>query len=173
MNRQEKEVMVETLKTGFLQSQGSFIVGFQGMTVKQLQALRRDLKKSGGKMQVTKARLMRRAVQDLSCAQDLEPYFKSQIALIFAQTQAPTVAKVILDTAKGNEKLVIIAGCIDSKLLDQEGVKFVASLPSREVLLAQLAGMLQLPAVQLVGLLNQLIVRLLLVLKAIGEKKEQ
>ena len=173
MNRQEKQTMVESLKREFLQSQGSFIVGFQGMTVAQLQALRRTLKPSGGKMQVTKGRLMRLASEDVAGACDLSPYFKHQVAIIFADKQAPAVAKVLVDIARQNDKLIIIAACVEAKVLDRAGVQFVASLPSREVLLAQVAGVLQAPAAEFARLLNQLLVDFVLLLTAVIEKKQQ
>ncbi len=172
MNRQEKQSMVTTLRDDFLSKEGSFLIGFQGMNVEQVQVLRKLLRAKGGKMQVAKARLMRIASEGITGIADLAPYFKYQVALVFADKEATAVAKLLVDTAQQNEKLIIIAGCMESRLLNKEEVRFVASLPSREVLLAQLAGVLQVPTNQFVIVLNQLLIKFLLVLKAIGEKKQ-
>jgi large subunit ribosomal protein L10 len=172
MNRQEKQLMVESLKNDFAASQCSFLINFQGMTVEQLQELRKALRQKGGKVQVAKARLMKLAVDDIAGIKEMSPYFKHQVALIFAKQEPSVIAKIILDVSKQNDKLAIVAGIVEKKLLDKQGVEFVALLPSREVLLSQLAGVLKSPTTQLASVLNQLIIRLLLVLKAVGQKKQ-
>jgi large subunit ribosomal protein L10 len=171
MNRQEKEAVIASLKTGLDQSSASFIVGVAGMTVGQFETIRGSLRQEGGKLHVAKVRLMKRAMQDSQCAQGLEPYLKEQIALVFAQQEAPIIAKVLCGFAKKNEGFSVLAGCMDNAVLDQDAVNIIASLPPREVLLAQLAATLNAPITSLAYLLHQLIARLVYVLKAIEAKK--
>lgn len=174
MNRQEKEAIVQQLKDNFSSSSASFVVGYKGLTVAQMQALRRELHNQGGTFKVTKARLMKRAVSDLdNKAHDLTPYFKDQIGLVFVSDEIPGVAKTLHEFAKDNKALSLIAGCMDSTLLDAQGIEQIASLPSREVLLAMLVGTIQAPSRNFVGMLNMMILRLLFVLKKVEEQKQK
>jgi large subunit ribosomal protein L10 len=155
MNRKEKSTVVSTLKDNFLHNQDSIIVGYKGLTVKQLQTLRRGIRKNGGSFKVTKARLMKLAAQDLPNAQPLLPYFKDQIGIIFADKQPAPVLKFLHDFAKENESLKVIAGSLESKLVDTSMLARLATLPSREVLLAQVCGTLKAPIAKLAFVLAQ------------------
>lgn len=171
MNRQQKEQMVESLRHRFTRSNVSFLVDYRGLSVAQLQALRADLRKNGGFLQVTKARLMKRAAEGIDGAQEMVPHFKNQVALVFVKEDSPAVAKSLHTFAKENDSLKIIAGYLDSQLLDETGVVRIASLPSKEILLAQLLGTLQAPIQGFATVLNMNILRLLWVLKKVSEQK--
>jgi len=172
MNRQQKESVVESLRKGFTQSNGSFLVGYRGLTVAQMQTLRNDLRGCGGVMCVAKARLMRRAVEDVAGVQDMAPYFRDQVALVFSSDESSAVAKAIHVFSKKNKALAIVAGCLDKKLLDRQAVVYMASLPSKEVLLVKLLVALQAPTRGLAVVLNMQMLRLLWVLKQVAEKKK-
>ncbi len=171
MNRQQKLEVIESLKDGFSKSNASFIVDFQGLTVAQLQKLRGNLRKNGSKLKVAKARLMRRAAQGVRGAETLEPYLKNQIGIIFTTGETPAVAKVLKDFAQENQALKLVAGYLEAEFLDSDSVVRIASLPSREVLLAQVCGTIKAPMSGCVNVLNVLVVRLLWTLKQVGEKK--
>ena len=171
MNRQDKTHAIETLKQEFLSNNAAFLVGMQGMTVAQVEYLRKEVRKKGGRVQVAKNSLMGLATKELAGVQALDPYFKNQIAVIFINNDVSGVAKLICDYSQENERLKIVAGCFESRVIDQDMVKFLGSLPPKEILLAQLCGVLKAPMAQSVGLLNQLIVRLLWVLKQASEKQ--
>jgi large subunit ribosomal protein L10 len=149
MNRQGKEQVIESLKNDFAKSPASFVVSYKGLTVAQVQELRRSLNGKGGSLKVAKARLMKRAVSGLEGAQDLAPYLKEQIALVFSQKDPSAIAKALVDFAKNNDKLNVVAGSVDSKMMDKKTIQFFASLPSREILLAQLCGVLKAPVAKL------------------------
>ena len=172
MNRQEKASLVEALRKDFTQSEASFLVNYKGLTVDQMQSLRSKLREKGGSVKVAKARLMKRAVDGVSGVQDLAPHFKDQIALVFASEESPAVAKVLHDFSKLNESLELLMGYFESRVLDKNTVERIASLPSKEVLLAQLCGSLNAPLGNFSRTLNLLIIRLLFVLKQVGEKKQ-
>ncbi len=172
MNRQQKVDVVNFLEDNFSKNAASFLVGFQGLTVGQLQNLRGELRKTGSILKIAKARLVKRAVEDKNGGQDLLPYCKNQIGLVFADMDAPAAAKVLQQFSKEHEALKIIAGCLDSHLLDAASVVRIASLPSKDVLRAQLCGTLNMPMVSFVNVLNVLIVRLLWVLSKIAEEKQ-
>lgn len=172
MNRQEKAAVVESLHNDFAQSKAAFVVGFQGLTVAQIRTLRTELRKQGGTFKVAKARLMKRAAQGLQGPEGLDPVFHDQIGLVFASKEAPAVAKVLSDFSKENEHLKLIAGCLDNLILNGESVARIATLPSREVLLAQVCGTLKAPMARVAGVLNGVTLKLLLTLKGVGEKKQ-
>lgn len=172
MNRQQKISVVESLASDYSKSQAVFLVGFRGMTVEQLQKLRRQLRQNGGHLQVAKMSLMRRVVKDDDTACNaLMPYLKDQCAIVFADADVSAVAKALQAIAKENEKLTLVAGCFESMLLSKEAIVRIASLPSREVLLAQLCGTLQSPVCTLARLLNMNMLRMLQALKQIEKQK--
>jgi large subunit ribosomal protein L10 len=171
MNRQKKNSAIELLKGEFQSNEAAFIVGMQGMTVAQVESLRKGVRSRGGRFKVAKNSLLRRAAQDLPSVKMLSPYFKNQVAIIFVSKEASHVAKLICDATEENEHLKIVAGCYESRVFDHDMVKYLGSLPSKEVLVAQLCGLLKAPMVQHVSLLNQIIVRLLYVLKQASEKQ--
>jgi len=173
MNRQQKESMVALLQENLSSSTASFVVGVDGMSVEQLQSLRRQLRQEGGKLQITKVRLMKRAVEHVGSVDGFNLYLKNQIGLVFAEKEIAPVAKLLCTFAKTHEQLKVIGGCMDASLLDASMINMVASLPPREILLGQLAGTLQAPITGLAVVLHQMIARLAYVLKAIEEKKAQ
>lgn len=171
MNRQQKENMVQTLGEKFAASEASFVVNCQGLTVPQVQELRLALKDKSGEVLVAKNRLVRLAVQGKPEVEALSEALKGQNAVVFANSDLTGIAKVLYDFAKENEELEIVAGCYASKLLDKKSVVALAQLPSREVLLAQVLGTMQAPISGFASVLRQMLVKTLLTLKAIAEKK--
>lgn len=172
MNRKQKERVVQNLKENFSASAASFVVGYRGLNVNQMQELRSKLRKQGGNLKITKARLMKLAVDDVENSKSLLPYFKDQIGIVFATEEPPAVAKVLRDFAKDHEALQLVVGQLDAELLDADAIKRIALLPSRDVLLTKLCGALNAPISNFASMLNMYIVRLLVVLKQISEKKQ-
>lgn len=156
MNRQEKSQLVTALKDQFSQNAGSVLVSYKGLTVNQLQKLRRGVRQSGGNFKVTKARLMKLAAQEIESAQPLIPYFKEQVGLVFMEKQDPVVIKFLHTFSKDNEALKLVAGSLESKLVDASTLIRLASLPSREVLLAQACGIMKAPITKLAFVLQQI-----------------
>lgn len=156
MNRQEKSQLVTELKGYFSQNSGSVVVGYKGLTVNQLQKLRRGIRQNGGSFKVTKARLMKLAAQDSDNAQLLIPYFKDQVGIVFLDNQDPAVIKFLYNFSKDNEALKMVAGSLESKLVDATTLKVLATLPSREVLLAQICGVIKAPVAKLAFVLQQI-----------------
>jgi len=172
MNREEKAEVIASLKNDFTNSQGAFLVNYQGLSVEQVQNLRSNLRTEGAQFKVAKARLMKLAAEGVPEAEPMVPYFKEQVGLIFADEGVPSVAKILKKFAKKNKALEIVAGSLEQKLLDKEAVERIASLPPREVLLAQVCGTLQAPIKGLVAGLNQIPMKLLWALKELEQKKQ-
>lgn len=172
MNRQEKQLVIDSIKKDFKQAQASFVVSTKGMTVSAVQNLRRSLHEKQGSIKVVKNTLLIRATSDLPGVSDLAPYFTDQIAIVLAPTEAPAIAKILYNATRELETLKLKAGTLDSRLITIKEIEFLASLPSREVMLARVCGTLQAPIAAYVRILNQLVVQLLWVLKEIEKKKQ-
>lgn len=171
MNRQEKQAIIDAIRSDFQQSQASFVVETKGMNVAAVQELRSKLYAHNGKMKVVKNTLLKRATSDLPGVKDLEPFFAEQIAVVFAQ-EAPVVAKLLYETATKHKVFVLKGGTLDAKVISSVEIEHLAKLPSREVLLAMVCGTLNAPITNYVLLLNQLVVRLLMVLNQIEKTKQ-
>lgn len=155
MNRQEKQALIETLRSEFSAYPSSFLVQVKGLTVVQMQALRRGVRQHGGKFRVAKNTLARCATSDLAYANELNPYLKEQVAIVFAPQDSTAVAKVLCDYAKEYECLSIMAGCFESRVISKETVQKLGTLPSREVLMARLCGVLKGPIAKCAIVLKQ------------------
>lgn len=160
MNKREKELVVGVLRDKFDKSQGSFVVNVKGLTVNQTQQLRAQLRDQGGELKIAKVRLVKRAVSHAAYGQQLGASLKDQVGVVFAHKEYSPVAKVLYGFSKQCEAFKLVAGCVDDEVLDSKGVVVIASLPSKEVLLARLCGVLKAP-----------VVKLLLALKQIQEQK--
>lgn len=162
MNRQEKDLIVGELKNDLLTSQASFLVVYKGLSVKNLHQLRSKLRAKDGLFKVAKARLMKRAVDGQTGIDGLSEFFKEQVGLVFAKKDVASVAKVLSDFAKENAGLELVAGYFDSQVANRDKIVRIASLPSREVLLAMLCGTLNAPVSSLAR-----------VVSAIAEKRQE
>lgn len=171
MNREQKQAMIQSLEHDLQNSQSSFLIGVKGLTVSEIQGLRKGLHQQGGRLRVAKNTLLRRAVESNPELNHLVPFFKEQIAVVFAN-QTPEVAKLLFQATQSYEHLTLIAGALETKPLTKLQIEHLATLPSKEVLLAQVAGAMKAPVTAYVSVLNQLVLRFLWVLKKIEEKKQ-
>lgn len=169
MNRQQKEQLVSTLKKEFTDAQGAYLVGYQGLSVEDLRLLRNKLRENKAVFKVAKMRLVRRALTDE--LKDFDPCLKEQRGIVFSYNEPTIVAKTLHDFAKDHEQLNIVLGFVEKEVIGADVIKVIASLPPREVLLAQALGMMKSPILQLAQLLNVMLVRLIFVLQQISEKK--
>ncbi len=143
LNRSEKQAVIDEVNGLAAKAQTLVIAEYRGITVADMTKLRSSARSNGVSLSVLKNTLARRAVAgsafDVVADQMTGP-------LIYGfSVDAVAAAKVVADFAKTNDKLVIRAGAFAGKALDVNGVKQLASIPSKEVLLAQLVGLLQSP----------------------------
>ena len=172
MKRPQKQQLVESLKSSLQNAEGSFLVNYQGLTVAQLQDLRTKLRAHKGRLQVAKWRLMRIAAEGVEGITDFKGAFGQQVGLVFADEQVPPIAKAIVDFAKENDALEVLSGFFEAHALTADQIKALASLPSREILLGQVAGTLQAPIAGLARGLNDLLVKLVRALSEIENQKQ-
>lgn len=157
MNRQQKEQIVELFHENFSTTKGSFFVDYCGLSVVQMQQLRRQLREKGGVLKIAKMRLVKRALHGVVGVDTLAKHCKQQVGVVFAQDEndASNVAKILSDFSKKNKALGLVAACVDAEFLDKAAIVRMASLPSKEVLLAQLCGVLKAPLVKLLLLIEE------------------
>jgi large subunit ribosomal protein L10 len=149
LNRNEKAAVVTDVAAQVARSQTLALAEYRGMTVEHLNVLRKQARDKGVYLHVLKNTLARRAVAgtpfEVASASMVGP-------LIYGFSQDPVAAaKVIADFAKGNDKLIVKAGAYAGKPLSADGVKALAAIPAREVLIAQVAGLLKSPMQRLAG----------------------
>ncbi len=158
LNRNEKAAVVTDVAAQVARSQTLALAEYRGLTVEHLNNLRRQARDKGVYLHVLKNTLARRAV----AGTPFEVASESMVGpLIYGFSEdAVAAAKVISDFAKGNDKLVVKGGAYAGRVLSADGVKSLAAIPSKEVLLAQLLGLMQSP-----------VSRMARVLAAIAEKR--
>ena len=160
LNRSEKEAVISEVTELAAKAQTLVMAEYRGITVAQMTELRNQARSNGVTLSVLKITLARRAVAGSSFESAAE---QMTGPLIYGFSEdAVAAAKVVADFAKTNDKLVIRGGVYDGKALDANGVKQLASIPSKEVLLSQLCGLLMSP-----------IARTAVVLGALAKKKEE
>lgn len=173
MNRQQKEQEIADLKGMLHGANATFLVEYKGLTVAQMQSLRKSLREQGAHLRVSKARLMKKASEDMPGVDGFCSQFKGQVGLVFAPNDVPTVAKKIVGFAKDNEALTVVSGFFESAVLSRSDISTLATLPPREVLLAQLVGLMQAPLASFARVLNAPVGKFAMLLAALAEKKKE
>src|SRR5688500_11618146 len=166
--RAEKVAVVDEVKERLDNADAAILTEYRGLTVKDLATLRRTLRESGGEYKIYKNTLVRFAAADLGL--QLEEMLTGPTAIAFVDGDAVNVAKALRDFARTNPNLVVKGGLLGDKLLSATDAGALADLPSRDVLLARIAGGLAAPMVQLAGLLQALPRNLAYGIKALIEK---
>ncbi|MDE2120531.1 MAG: 50S ribosomal protein L10 [Betaproteobacteria bacterium] len=149
LNRTEKQAVVEQITTLAGKAQTLVLAEYRGIDVEPMTRLRAQARAQGVHLQVLKNTLARRAVQGTSF-EVLADEMSGPLIYSFSE-DAIAAAKVVNDFAKTNDKLVLRAGAYNGRKLDADGVKQLASIPSREELLAKLLGVMQAPLTGFVG----------------------
>ena len=143
LNKSEKQTVVADVAAQAARSQTLALAEYRGLTVAHLDVLRKQAREKGVYLHVLKNTLARRAV----AGTPFEVASESMVGpLIYGFSEdAVAAAKVLSDFAKGNDKLIVKGGAYAGKALSADGVKSLAAIPSKEVLLAQLLGLMQSP----------------------------
>ena len=168
MDRAQKEKVVEELGQIFESSGVVVVARYEGMTVSQMQALRAEMRSVGGAVRVAKNRLAKIALDGKPC-ESLGSLLTGMTVLAYSEDPV-AAAKVADKYAKGNEKFVILGGAMGSTALDQAGVKAVASMPSREELIAQIVSAIGAPASNIAGAIGAPASNIASILSTIEEK---
>jgi large subunit ribosomal protein L10 len=170
--RAEKVAVVEEVRSRLEASSAAILTEYRGLGVADLEELRRTLRAAGGDYKIYKNTLVRRAASESGYGV-LEPLLEGPTAIAFVSDDVAAVAKVLRDFARTNPNLVVKGGLIGSSLIGANEAAALADLPSREVLLAQIAGMLAAPMQRFAGLLQAVPQKFAYALQAlVGERAE-
>jgi large subunit ribosomal protein L10 len=154
MPRPEKVQAVADIKERFEGAQAVFLTEYAGLSVKEQQELRRELKANGAEMKVVKMTLARLATEDVT--EELTDLLLGPTSLTYADGDPAAAAKALKTFAKDHDVLIIKGGLLGDEFLSSERVSALADLPSRDALLATIAGTFGAPMNQLAGLLAAL-----------------
>src|SRR5271166_1325158 len=149
--RPEKVAVVEEVRERLDSSGAAILTEYRGLKVGDLATLRRQLRAAGADYKIFKNTLVRRATADTDQAV-ISPFLEGPTAIVFVRDDVAAAAKVLRDFGRAHPELVVKGGLLGTQLLDARGTSALADLPSREALLAQLAGAIAAPMRQFAGL---------------------
>ena len=164
-----KHEAVATLTDKLSRATSAVITDYRGLTVAQLEELRGQLRARGVDYVVVKNTLARRAAEAAGKG-SLSDVLVGPVGLALGYDDLAAPAKVLSEYFRVNKRLPSVAGYVEGTVLDAEGVKTLAELPSRDALLSQLAGTLQSPLAQLAGSLDSVLSTVAATLEAYRDK---
>lgn len=170
MRRAEKTEVVESVQQDLERATVAVLAEYRGLTAGELDRLRKAVRQADGRCRVSKNTLTRRAAAG-SRFEKLAPHLRGPSAVILGFRDPVAIAKLAVRLAEELPKLEIKCAVLDGDLLPAGEVKALATLPSREVLMAQLLDLLQAPASQLLRTLNEPAARLARLVDAIGKRE--
>ncbi len=170
MDRANKEELVASLNQAFEGAGLVVVTHYSGLTVEEMTDLRRKMRDAGANYKVTKNRLTRLAI-DGTQYEPLADMFTGPTGMAVSDDPV-AAAKVAVDFAKKNDKLVVLGGAMGNTVLDASGIKALASMPSLDELRGKIVGLLQAPATKVAGVLQAPAGQVARVLSAYGAKDE-
>jgi large subunit ribosomal protein L10 len=170
VDRAEKKELVATLSQVFKTTNVVVVAHYSGLTVTQMQTLRKQMKQAGASVKVAKNRLAKIALEGTDAA-SIVPLLTGPTVIAFSSD--PVAApKVAVQFAKANERFVILGGSMGKTSLNPDGVKALASLPSLDELRAKIVGLVQAPATKIAQVLNAPASKVARVVQAYAAKSE-
>ena len=151
MNKDRKKLYIEEMKNFFVKTNSILVTHYQGLTVKQIDELRSEMRKHGILFKITKNRITKLALEG-SKFKKLENLFSGPTAVAFSK-DAITSAKILTKFAKSNSNLKIIGGIMEEKALSVEDVEKIATLPTLNEARAKIVGILAVPAQKIISIL--------------------
>ena len=151
MNKEQKKNYISEMSEQFENSEAVIVTHYQGLTVSQLDDLRKKMREQGIKFKITKNRITKLALEN-SKMKDISKMFSGPTAIALSK-DAITSAKILTNFSKENENLKILGGIMGKDILDVAGVENVASLPSLEEARAKIVGILRSPAQKIASIL--------------------
>jgi large subunit ribosomal protein L10 len=151
MDRAQKAESIETLKGVFTGAGAVVVTHYLGLTVAEMTDLRGRLRKDGAQLKVVKNRLAQKALDGAS--NGTQALFVGPVAIAYGP-DVSAAAKVVTQYAKDNDKFTVVGGFMGDTVLDQNGIKALATLPSLDEIRATLIGLIQAPATKVAGVLQ-------------------
>ena len=151
MNKEQKKNYISEMTAQFDKSEAVLVTHYQGLTVKQLDNLRKQMREHGIQFKITKNRITKLALQKSKC-KDLKKLFSGPTAVALSE-DAISSAKILAKFSKENNNLKILGGIMGKEVLDVAGVQKVATLPTLEEAKAKIVGILRSPAQKIASIL--------------------
>tara|TARA_Y100000590_G_scaffold176145_1_gene201268 strand:- start:101 stop:613 length:513 start_codon:yes stop_codon:yes gene_type:complete len=151
MNKEQKKNYINEMTAKFENTESVLVTHYQGLTVKQLDVLRKQMREQGIQFKITKNRITKLALQNSKC-KDLQNLFNGPTAVAFAKDPISS-AKILTKFSKENQNLKILGGIMGKEILDVAGVANVATLPTLDEARAKIVGILRSPAQKIVSIL--------------------
>jgi len=170
VERAEKREFVTVLNEVFKTSGSVVVAHYTGLSVAQMNDLRTKMRDAGGTVKVAKNRLAKIALQGTE-AEKMTDLFQGQTVIAYSEDPV-TAPKVAVEFSKSNEKLVVLGGAMGATMLDESGVKALASLPSIDELRAKIVGMINTPATRIAQVVSAPAGQLARVMNAYAQKNE-
>lgn len=170
MPSQAKIELVSEVVDQMKQARSVVVADYRGLTVAEMTALRVKLREQGARLQVVKNRLAKIALKDAELPA-MDEHLTGPSAFAFSLTDPIAGPKVLAEYAKNNEKLVIKAGLFEGAVMDDQGVKALASMPSREELLGRFVSDLKSPVTKVAMVVKATVNQLAYALQALAEKR--
>ncbi len=165
-----KETQVAAIKDRFNGAEAIIMVDYRGLTVKAMQQLRTKLRETGSEVKVYKNSLTEIAIRELALP-NMDAYLEGPTAFVFIPEDAVAPAKALTAFAKEFPALELKGGYVQGQVVDAAGVKAIATLPSREELIAKLLGTMQNPIVGFARVLNGPVEAFARTVQAVADQK--
>lgn len=169
-SKQQKQAVFERLVTALPRAKSFIIVNFKGLTVKEVEALRRQARQAGVSYEVIKRTLLKKVLQKIGITLDIST-MSGEIAIAMSEQDEVLTPKVLFQFAKTHEPLKLLGGWFNGASLSKEAVLKLALVPSRPELLTQLVYIIGSPVTGLVRVLAGTLSKLVYVLAAVKNKK--
>ena len=166
----QKESLVEEIKERLTGSGGIIMADYRGLTVKEMQELRGKVRESGADLKIYKNRLTQIALRELAMP-ELDDYLTGPTALVFVVDDPVAPAKALQDFAKGHQALEVKGGLNENQVVDSAAMKAIASLPSREELVAKIMGLMLSPVRGFMGTANAPVSAFARAVQAVADQK--
>ena len=151
MNKDQKKQYIEEMTAQFDKSEAVIVTHYQGLSVSQLDDLRKKMREHGVKFKITKNKITKLALEKTKC-KDISNLFTGPTAVAMSK-DAIISAKILTNFSKENEKLKILGGIMGNDILDVAGVQNVATLPTLDEARAKIVGILRTPAQKIASIL--------------------
>ncbi len=172
LSKETKQEVINQINERFKSNPSVFVLEFKGLTVKELENVRKDLRQTNSELKIVKNTLLKKAAEDTDAGQ-LSNLFVGSTAIAFCDEDSAATAKVFVKSAKEYELLNIKGGLLEGKVVSVDEIEKISKLSSRVELIAQFMGLLNSPMSNLLYSLQNMQTKFLYALEALKEKKEK
>ena len=172
LSKETKQEVINQINERFKSNPSVFVLEFKGLTVKELENVRKDLRQTNSELKIVKNTLLKKAAEDTDAGQ-LSNLFVGSTAIAFCNEDSAATAKVFVKSAKEYKLLNIKGGLLEGKVVSVDEIEKISKLPSRVELIAQFMGLLNSPMSNFLYSLQNMQTKFLYALEALKEKKEK